>query len=790
MRLAKIFASAVCAAMVVAMAASVQQKRAIQPSDCVTVRYLSDDVLHRPIAMNPQGTRIAYLIKSPDLASNRNNIELYVSNLAANGSGGPHRLLVGQPISMLNWLGDGRHLTALWKHDGRTVIEAIDAESGMHQTIARVNVDIKEYSVDLAGNTIVFATEASSNSPTTLTRGLNFGHTQEEIARGYRVPAQEDEKSAFPSRKIFFIHRVAARWTRPRQLTLHSPFSGIALPEIPYPLDLGLRLSLSPNGRKLLITYVSLASTLPERWTSNSYVRLMLDAGYGGVVISALYDTATGDTSLPFTSPSVLSLPLWSEDSRSFAVVAQPTIEQSSGQEDAQGKLGRRGGPNLFWVDLTPSRVEQIVPRVANILEQPLSWTPEGGLLVHTSPNTITEYGREDGRWKERSEVVLPTPRNDRHASLAGNLTHIVGDYQNTTTPPEIFSYTRGQNEVKVLAKLNPQFDVLTIAPAEQVRWKTSEGLEVSGLLFTPPGYTKDQRYPLIIQTHPATGGFACDSGEDHFPSYIPQPAANAGIMYLIQTYPEGWDEANWEAHYPKGYPGEKGNGGLEEAASAMDVWDNAVRTLDESGLIDPKRVGIEGFSRKGWYVEFILAHAKTHYRAATAADNVQYSLGEYWLSRANSRWRAYDLLYGGPPYRESLKSWMDFSVSFNLDKFHTPLLMERMGYGDTPYREDGPLSLSESFEVFAGLSHMKKPVELFYYPDEDHQPEHPQARLATLQRNLDWYRFWLQDYERPGAEGRRQYERWRGLRQLQGQDYPADRVDTGVNSGMRRASK
>lgn len=93
---------------------------------------------------------------------------------------------------------------------------------------------------------------------------------------------------------------------------------------------------------------------------------------------------------------------------------------------------------------------------------------------------------------------------------------------------------------------------------------------------------------------------------------------------------------------------------------------------------------------------------------------------------------------------------------------------MEALGHG-MAYDDwrAAPSFLATTFEVFTGLNRLQKPVELYYYPDEDHQPDHPQARLETLQRNLDWYRFWLQDYERPNAEDKEQYVRWRKLRTL-----------------------
>jgi hypothetical protein len=72
---------------------------------------------------------------------------------------------------------------------------------------------------------------------------------------------------------------------------------------------------------------------------------------------------------------------------------------------------------------------------------------------------------------------------------------------------------------------------------------------------------------------------------------------------------------------------------------------------------------------------------------------------------------------------------------------------------------------------VFTGLNRLDKPVELYFYPNENHEPDHPQARLATLQRNVDWYRFWLQGFERSGPEDPDQYLRWHRLRQLQEED-------------------
>jgi hypothetical protein len=290
------------------------------------------------------------------------------------------------------------------------------------------------------------------------------------------------------------------------------------------------------------------------------------------------------------------------------------------------------------------------------------------------------------------------------------------------------------------------------------------DGYEIDGLLIKPPNYSSMLRYPLVIQTKPVYGQFLCDTGQDHFPSFAPQPIADAGILYLARIQRNDYRRESDEAHYPEGYPGH-----IAEAAFQMALWDDAVDLLDKKGMIDASKVGIVGFSRSGWYTEFSLAHGRTRYAAATSTDNVKYSLGEYWLLHSNLTLHPYDEIYGGPPYGKTLQNWLDYSISFNFTKIHTPLLMEEMGYG-VPYTSTfaPPLHLGIPYEIFVGLTQLNKPVEFYYYPNEDHQPDHPLARLASLQRNVDWYRFWLQEYERPHPLDSNQYVRWQAMRNTQ----------------------
>ncbi len=748
-------------AVLAASPSSAQEKRAITPSDCVTVRDLQFDesTWRSTIKISPDGKRIAYPVTSPNFRTNENDIELYVRKLPEDPGHSGKPILVGD-ISAVRWQPDNKHLTLLLKENGRRMFERVDAMTGDREVLVKADQDIAEYSIDDAGDTVVYAIDVPKED-------VRGGPTSQEIASGYRIPFQTSASASWPSRRLFTTRQTGGAWTTPEPITVRSPLSQQPLMALTHAGNSDLEPTLSQDGKKLLVRYLDFSESMPEEWSQSGSMQSRNRAG----VIQAfhllvLYDLATKETSVPLKTPWVNSAPLWSSDSKSFAVVARPPIGSDLERENLKNKNTGSAGDHLFWVESSSGRVQDVASKLAYPWEGPLYWDKNGDLLARVGAlNTITRLSRTDGKWRGDSSFQLPLEVGTQVAT-DGN--YVIGDFNDTITPPQLFVYQAGQKQAQVFAKLNPQFDDLALGQPQEVHWKTSTGFDASGVLLLPPNYVKGKKYPLVIHTKAFGGFFVCSFG--NFPSFAPQPIANAGIMYLGagRLVPKDTTQRE-EDYFPKGYPGYQGVGGLAEAGFAMDLWDSGVKALDSQGLIDSDKVGIIGFSRTGWYTEFILAHSKVHYRAATVADNVQYSLGEYWLSHDAGTFKTYDLTYGGPPYGATLKNWLDYSVSFNLDKIHTPLLMEQMGDGLLYDKVDAPpIGLTESFEVFSGLNRLSKPVELYYYPNESHTPDHPRARLATMQRNVDWYRFWLQGYERSNPEDPQQYVRWRELRALQ----------------------
>jgi hypothetical protein len=71
-------------------------------------------------------------------------------------------------------------------------------------------------------------------------------------------------------------------------------------------------------------------------------------------------------------------------------------------------------------------------------------------------------------------------------------------------------------------------------------------------------------------------------------------------------------------------------------------------------------------------------------------------------------------------------------------------------------------------WEPYAAMRYLHKPVDLILLNNAQHVLTNPAARLASQGGTVDWFRFWLQDYEDPDPAKAEQFRRWRELRTLQ----------------------
>ena len=286
----------------------------------------------------------------------------------------------------------------------------------------------------------------------------------------------------------------------------------------------------------------------------------------------------------------------------------------------------------------------------------------------------------------------------------------------------------------------NPQLKNFELGQVSAYTWKDKEGRGWKGGLYKPSNYQAGQRYPLVIQTHGFLPSGFRPSGQ--YPTAMAARALAATGIVVLQV----------EEQCPTQTP--------SEGPCAVSGYEAAANQLVSEGLVDRDRIGIIGFSRSCFYVMETLTTGSLHLKAASITDGVMETYFQYLMLAGTARERApeSDAIIGAKPFGQGLPQWLKRSPGFNLDKVNSPLLV--VG--------EGPGSLLFMWEPYAGLRFLHRPVELMMLNTDEHVLTNPAVRMASQGGSVDWFRFWLQDYEDPDPTKAEQYTRWRELRKLQ----------------------
>ncbi|WP_343237262.1 Atxe2 family lasso peptide isopeptidase [Xanthomonas sp.] len=270
--------------------------------------------------------------------------------------------------------------------------------------------------------------------------------------------------------------------------------------------------------------------------------------------------------------------------------------------------------------------------------------------------------------------------------------------------------------------------DMARVAPARLLRWADAQGRWFSGQYY-PARRRGIAPAPLFV-TYYSCPGFVRGGAGDEWPL---ASLAQAGISALCINQLPGYTLDAVERH----------GQGLAAVESAIDL-------LSSAGEVDRTRVGMGGLSFGG-AVTLWTATESDLLAAASVANPVvspTYYLfgsmkGEGFLKGLRDMWGL-----GAPG--ETPERWKALSPAFKLDRIRAPILFQHSEQ-EYLYALDYEIPLIRA-----------QRADLYVFPNEPHQKFQPRHKLAAYERNLDWFRFWLQGYEDPSPAKAAQYSRWR----------------------------
>lgn len=365
--------------------------------------------------------------------------------------------------------------------------------------------------------------------------------------------------------------------------------------------------------------------------------------------------------------------------------------------------------------------------RISGGLDRNISdfvWTADSANLIATGPDRTTNalYRISLARTADRIDVgaVVPgTPLNTTGGAdtpslgnaLAANGT-LVFLASATAQPLELFKYAPGAGASKV-TDFNAAMAAFEWARAQRISFRTSTGVTADGVLYLPPSFSANHRYPLVVYIHGGPG----DPSMLEF-DFWAQVMAARGWLVLRPNY--------------RGSP----NLGLAfqrailydpEAGPGKDIM-AAIASVSRLGIVDRSRIGVCGWSYGGIMTAWLIS--KYHiWRAAVSGASVNDWITDY--GTADDSLADLDMLHGSPFVGNNAAEWRRVSAIWYARDVTTPVLI----LSDTGDNRD-PFATSSMY--WRALRDNHKDATLRVWPVDGHFPDDPV-------RIVDIYHYWIE---------------------------------------------
>ncbi len=387
----------------------------------------------------------------------------------------------------------------------------------------------------------------------------------------------------------------------------------------------------------------------------------------------------------------------WSPDGRAITFVA-PSLET---WELDQG--------NLYRYDVPSGRVRQLFGD-ADLDLRSYEWAP-GGRALHlvALDRTVANVYRLDAR----SGDLEPLTREAgvvSGASFAGDHGAAALVLSSPSAPGDVWLADLEDGRMTRLTDANPELASIELARAETVRWTSSDGLEIEGILYRPPGRSRAGAAVLEIHGGPAgafTRGFDADA----------QILAAQGYAVL---QPNVRGSTGYGDALLRGNMNDIGGGDYEDLVTGVD-W------MIAQGVAHPDSVAVKGWSYGGILGGWAITRTD-RFKAASLGAMVADWRSEFGAGFNFDVTRWY---LGGDPWSNA-EAWTERSAYSHLDRVTTPTILFH-GAND---RTD---TMEQSMNYFAGLRRFGVDARFVLFPREGHGIREPRHRRTLLIEELRW---------------------------------------------------
>jgi len=353
-----------------------------------------------------------------------------------------------------------------------------------------------------------------------------------------------------------------------------------------------------------------------------------------------------------------------------------------------------------------------------------LAWTPDSkSFLFNESRRTNLNLYRINIKTGKIS-AVTNVEGTLRALAFSRDRTKMVYSYSDFSTPPDLYVTPIAEHAPVRLTRANPWIEEeLLLAEGHVIRWKSKDGMEIEGVLYTPVNQEEKSAFPLIVTIHGGPPGHFANRFRAIFHVY-------AGLGYA-SLGPNIRGSDSYGDELLCALQGDVGGGEYEDVMAGVDY-------LIDAGIADPEQLGVRGWSWGGILGSWVITRTD-RFKAASLGAMV----GSWTAESGPGLFWDLKLHYIGGAHWINPEDWRRVSSLWHVKNVTTPTLLLHGA-------RDMVSTPNQAMMFFHALREIgKAPVRYIKFPREPHgfrEPRHQRRRdmeeikwMQKYIRGIDW---------------------------------------------------
>ncbi len=619
------------------------------------------------VAVSPDGKRVLYTVNEAVMTADKSEYLTQIWTANADGSDAYQMTFGEKSSSTTDWSPDGRWIAFTSSRSGKNNLYLMRASGGESEMITDVKSGVGSFGWSPDGKSIAY----TSSDP--------LSADEEKNLKGKDDSRWIDENVKMSHLYVVPVAKDTNGKRDARQLTKGNFTVGSGLGGGGY--------DWSPDSRSIVFTHTKTPKA--DDWVSSDVS--VVDVASG--LIKPLAATNAAETQ-PLYSPDgrwiALSI---SSDPPRWAFNTTINVIPSGGGAPKPLALSYDEQPNMIGWSADGKRIYFSETR----------GTTTALYAINVETNAITEidkgravYGAININFT-RTMFGLAMQTNDNPAEAY-------------VTRADSFAPTKVSS---ANADIKPM-----LGKMEVVRWKSSDGMDVEGILNYPVDYKAGTRVPLLLVIHGGPAGVFTQNFAAG-PGLYPTAVFNARGYAVLRANPRG--SSGYGKKFRFANYKDWGGGDYKDLMMGVDQ-------VISMGVADQDRLGVMGWSYGGFMTSWVITQTK-RFKAASigaAVTNLMSFTGTADIPRFIPD-------YMGAQFWDDLDVYRRHSAMFNIKGASTPSLIQHC-------EGDLRVPISQGYELYNALRQQGVPVRMLVMPRQTHGPTEPKMLLKVMQTNVEWF--------------------------------------------------